>query len=44
VVRAADGSGFVWFTVTFTTLISYEVIKIGKALGPCALEAFFGIQ
>src|SRR5438874_782682 len=35
---------FVWFAVTFTTLITYEVIKIWKALGTRALEAFFGIR
>jgi hypothetical protein len=35
---------FVWFAVTFTTIITYEVIKIWKALGTRALEAFFGIQ
>jgi hypothetical protein len=34
----------VWFAVTFTTVITYEVIKIWKALGTRALEAFFGIQ
>jgi hypothetical protein len=34
---------FVWFAVTFTTVITYEVIKIWKALGTRALEAFFGI-
>ncbi|HET9367683.1 MAG TPA: hypothetical protein VFO22_06395 [Candidatus Udaeobacter sp.] len=33
----------VWFAVTFTTVITYEVIKIWKALGTRALEAFFGI-
>ena len=33
----------VWFAVTFTTAITYEVIKIWKALGTRALEAFFGI-
>jgi hypothetical protein len=33
----------VWFAVTFTTIITYEVIKIWKALGTRALEAFFGI-
>jgi hypothetical protein len=32
------------FAVTFTTLITYEVIKIWKALGTRALEAFFGIR
>jgi hypothetical protein len=35
---------FVWFAVTFTTVITYEVIKIWKALGTRALEAFFGLQ
>jgi len=35
---------FVWFAVTFTTVITYEVIKIWKALGTRALEAFFGIR
>jgi len=35
---------FVWFAVTFTTVITYEVIKIWKALGARALEAFFGIR
>lgn len=35
---------FVWFAVTFTTVITYEVIKIWKALGTGALEAFFGIR
>src|SRR5262245_32862195 len=34
---------FVWFAVTFTTVITYEVIKIWKALGTRALKAFFGI-
>ena len=34
---------FVWFAVTFTTIITYEVIKVWKALGTRALEAFFGI-
>jgi hypothetical protein len=33
----------VWMAVTFTTIIIYEVIKIWKALGTRALEAFFGI-
>jgi hypothetical protein len=33
----------VWMSVTFTTIITYEVIKIWKALGTRALEAFFGI-
>jgi hypothetical protein len=34
----------VWFAVTFTTVITYEVIKIWKALGTRALTAFFGID
>ena len=34
----------VWLAVTFTTVITYEVIKIWKALGTCALAAFFGIR
>jgi hypothetical protein len=33
----------VWMVVSFTTIITYEVIKIWKALGTRALEAFFGI-
>ena len=33
----------VWMAVTFTTIITYEVIKIWKALGSGALQAFFGI-
>lgn len=33
----------VWMAVTFTTVITYEVIKIWKALGRRALDAFFGI-
>ena len=33
----------VWMAVTFTTIITYEVIKIWKALGAGALQAFFGI-
>jgi hypothetical protein len=33
----------VWMAVTFTTIITYEVIKIWKALGAGAIEAFFGI-
>ena len=33
----------VWFTVTFATVITYEVIKIWQAMGTRALEAFFGI-
>ena len=34
----------VWFAVSFTTIITYEVIKIWKALGTGALEAFFGMK
>jgi hypothetical protein len=34
----------VWFAVSYTTIITYEVIKIWKALGSGALEAFFGIR
>jgi hypothetical protein len=34
----------VWLAVTFTTVITYEVIKIWKALGTRALQAFFGIR
>jgi len=33
----------VWLAVSFTTVITYEVIKIWKALDTRALEAFFGI-
>jgi len=33
---------FVWFAVSFTTIIIYEVMKIWIALGAPALEAFFG--
>jgi hypothetical protein len=33
----------VWFAVTFTTVIVYEVIKIWQALGVRAKEAFFGL-
>jgi hypothetical protein len=33
----------VWLAVSFTTVITYEVIKIWKALGVRALEAFFGM-
>jgi hypothetical protein len=29
--------------VSFSTVITYEVIKIWKALGTRALETFFGI-
>jgi hypothetical protein len=32
----------VWLTVSFTTVITYEVIKIWQALGTSAWEAFFG--
>ena len=32
----------VWFAVSFTTIIIYEVVKIWLALGTRALEAFFG--
>lgn len=34
----------VWLAVTFTTVITYEVIKIWKALGTSALNAFIGIH
>ena len=34
----------VWFAVSFTTVITYEVIKIWQALGKSALEAFFGFS
>jgi hypothetical protein len=34
----------VWLAVSFTTIITYEVIKIWKALGTRALEAFFGLR
>jgi hypothetical protein len=33
----------VWFAVTFTTVITYEVIKIWKALGT-RTGRFFGIR
>jgi hypothetical protein len=33
----------VWLAASFTTVITYEVIKIWKALGVRVLEAFFGI-
>ena len=33
----------VWMAVSFTAVITYEVIKIWKALGIRVLEAFFGI-
>lgn len=32
-----------WMAVSFTTVITYEVIKIWQALGKRALEAFFGV-
>lgn len=34
----------VWLVVSFTTVITYEVIKIWQALGTRALEAFFGVR
>jgi hypothetical protein len=34
----------VWLAVSFTTVISYEVVKIWLATGKRALEAFFGVQ
>src|SRR5438094_4598835 len=34
----------VWFAASFTAIITYEVLKIWKALGTRALEAFFGIR
>jgi hypothetical protein len=34
----------VWLAVSFTTIITYEVIKIWKALGTRALDAFFGVR
>jgi len=34
----------VWMAVSFTTVIIYEVIKIWKAMGTRALEAFFGVR
>lgn len=34
----------VWLAVSFTTVIIYEVIKIWKALGTRAPEAFFGLR
>ncbi len=34
----------VWMAVSFTAVITYEVIKIWKALGTRVLEAFFGIR
>jgi len=33
-----------WFAVSFTTVIIYEVIKIWQALEKSALEAFFGLR
>jgi hypothetical protein len=33
----------VWLAVTFTTVITYEVIKIWQALGRGVWEAFFGV-
>lgn len=33
----------VWLAVTFTTVISYEVMKVWHAMGTNAREAFFGI-
>jgi hypothetical protein len=30
--------------VSFTTVISYEVMKIWLAMGKPALEAFFGVE
>ena len=33
-----------WLAVSFTTVITYEVIKIWQALGRRAREAFFGAQ
>ena len=35
---------FVWFAVTFTTVITYEVIKIWKALGPARSKPFLGFE
>lgn len=34
----------VWLAVSFTTVITYEVIKIWQALGRRAMDAFFGIR
>ena len=34
----------VWISVSFTTVIIYEVIKVWQALGVGAWEAFFGIR
>lgn len=34
----------VWLAVTYTTVITHEVIKIWKALGTWALEAFTGLR
>jgi hypothetical protein len=33
----------VWLAVSFTSVITYEVVKIWQALGRRALDAFFGI-
>ena len=33
----------VWLAVSFTTVISYEVMKIWLATGKPALAAFFGV-
>src|SRR5215831_15101432 len=35
---------WVWLAVSFTTVISYEVVKIWLATSKRALEAFFGVQ
>jgi hypothetical protein len=35
---------WVWLAVSFTTVISYEVVKIWLATGKRAHEAFFGVQ
>ena len=35
---------WVWLAVSFTTVISYEVVKIWLDMGKRALEAFFGAQ
>jgi len=35
---------WVWLAVSFTTVISYGVVKIWLATGKRALEAFFGVQ
>jgi hypothetical protein len=34
----------VWLAVSFTTVISYEVMKIWLAMGKPALAAFFGVE